>query len=163
MRKWNRRRIVRWLAIAAGFWVLLFVVWPLGVGWNRKTTLLSAMRSASSVIVEEFSDVDGRVLGGLELDAARRAELLRILPRAMPRGFGYTFKLCFVPHHRIVARTPGKPDFVMTICFFCDQATNDGFWIYDMRPSGSKALSDFLRANGIRVQTLEEYGNDYSQ
>ena len=162
MRKWNRRRIVRWLAIAAGVWGLLFVVWPLGVGWNRKATVLSSMRSARSVIVEEFSDVDGKVLGRLELDAARRAELLRILPKALPRGFGFSLKLCFVPHHRIIARSPGKPDFVMTICFFCDQAKNQENSIYEMEPSGSQALSQFLRANGIRVQTLEEYGNSSS-
>jgi hypothetical protein len=153
----GHRRIVRWLATVLAVWAVLGIALPGGIMLGRRHRILTAMRSAESVRLEEFQEEGGRVLARHELDAAQRAALIHILSAILPRGFPYSLKFCFVPHHRIVARAADGTEFTLTICFGCDQAQHTGSAIYDMRPAGSAALRVFFEENGVRVRGLDEY------
>ncbi len=144
MQKW-RRRIVRWLAVALGLWCFFCLVFPYGIMLGRRHQIVSAMKSAESVWIEEFLELHGSIITHKKLDKAQRDQLIRILPSILPRGLPVSLKLCFDPHHRIVARAADGTEFTLTICFGCDQAKHTGSALYDMPHSGSEVLRKFFR------------------
>jgi hypothetical protein len=155
MRKWLRR-----LALAAGVLVglavVVSVVFPWWVARSRRHLLVDMLQSAQSVRIEEFDD-SGKTILTRDLDGAQRQALIGIIPGIVPRGFPMSFKLCFVPHHRIIARSADGSEFEITICFQCDQAMHTGSTVYDMPPSGSATLRKFIEAGLDDMKKRREY------
>lgn len=150
MRKWFRR--IAWCLVVLG--LLVCIVLPEGVALSRRQRLVGALTSARSVRIEEYRDET--ILARHELGALQRASLIQVIPAIVPRrGPPLSLKLCFVPHHRIIARRSDGVEFTIKICFFCDQARHTGSEIYDMPPSGSAALRRFFKQNGVRI--ADEY------
>ncbi len=86
-----------------------------------------------------------------------RASLIRVLPAIVPRrGLPMSLKLCFVPHHRIISRDSDGVEFLLEICFECDQARHTGSPIYDMPPLGSMNLRQLFRQIGVHVVDRDE-------
>jgi hypothetical protein len=152
MRKW-RRRIVRCLVLLIVLfiviWVLVGIVLPETAVVSRRKRIVSALGSAQSVRVEKFEGP--KILAQHELDATQRVSLIQTIPAIVSRSLPISFKMCFDPHHRIIARDSGGVEFTLTICFECDQAKHNGSGIYDMSPSGSAALRQLFKQNGVHV------------
>src|SRR5687768_3055184 len=96
-RKWPRW--LRWLVIFMACW---FIVIPtIQALWIRHQ-VLSSVRSAQSVRLEEFRGRE--VLNKLELTPEQRKVVRRALPIVPDIGIPGLIALCFVPHHRVVTR-----------------------------------------------------------
>jgi len=149
MRKW-RRRIALGFMISFSLWVIGCIILPKTVAMSRRHRIIAAITSARSVRVEEFDD-GKNILATRELDDTQRVMLIRILPAIVPRGLGFSLKLCFVPHHRIIARDAAGVEFLFEICFLCDQAQHTGPSIYDIPAPGSAAVRQLFEQFGIRV------------
>src|SRR5581483_9195884 len=106
--------------------------------------MVHTIQSAASVRIEEFNGQ--RVLNQIELDQAQRSELADLLPTILPVGIPFSLKLCFDPHHRIVARRSDGTVYLITVCFECEQARNDDSEIYDMAPWGARGLRRFIES-----------------
>jgi hypothetical protein len=61
MRKW-RRRIVLWLAVVIGAWVVLCIALPYGIMLRWRHQIIAAMLSAESVRLEEFTEQEKGVI-----------------------------------------------------------------------------------------------------
>ena len=155
--RFTRRRIVQALAGLAVMCIVLCCASQYTIKQIRCHQMVSAVNSAESVWIEEFRTEDGPVLARSQLNPSQRLALTRILPTIVPGGFPYSLKLCFVPHHRIVAKSHSGADFTLTICFGCDQAEHTGTSLYDMPAAGSAVLRSFIIYCGIRVRNAGEY------
>jgi hypothetical protein len=155
MRKWPRwiHWIVRCLILLIisliVVWALVFIVLPETAVASRRQRIVAALASAQSVRVEEFQE--SKILSQHDLDATQRASLILLIPAIVSRSLPISFKMCFDPHHRIVTRDSAGIEFTLTICFECDQAQHTGSQIYDMSPSGSAALRQLFKQNGVHV------------
>ncbi len=152
----RRARFIVWGTVI-GFAILVAIpfVISFSVKLRWRYQIDNALRSADTVRIEEFER--DKILSHLELDEAQRAELADILPTILPVGVPFSVKLCFVPHHRIVARTSEGIEFVVTVCFECEQARQNDSVVYDMAPWGAKALRSFLESNGVAIRKPEDY------
>jgi hypothetical protein len=143
------------LAIVIVLWAVVCLILPETIALSRRQRIVDALVSARSVRVEEFEEET--ILAQYELDEMQRASLVREIPAIVPRrGLPISLKLCFVPHHRIIARDSSGLEFTLTICFECDQAQHTGSSIYDMPPPGSAALRQLFKQNGIRIANPDE-------
>jgi hypothetical protein len=147
VRKW-RRRITRGLVTVVLLWALVCVALPAAVSRSRRHRIVDALTSARSVRIEQFED--RTTLAQHVLNAEQLASLVREIP-AIVSGALFSFKMCFVPHHRIIARDPEGVEFTITICFQCDMVQLTGSEPYDMPPSGSAALRQLFQQYGIQV------------
>ncbi len=142
-KKWLRRILV----LAAVFVLLPGLTCALLPGYverTRREQILREIGSAQTVRVEEFDDPKNPKKKH-ELTAAERATLLKILPSIVPKWYRLVLELCFVPRHRIVARSANGEEFTIEICFECDLVQHTGSEIYDLPKAGRAAVLGFLR------------------
>jgi hypothetical protein len=155
------RKIGRWcLRLAVGLVALavLFVVGltiaSLVVSGQRRKELLRMIASAEKIQMEEF--VGRRVISSNIVNTAAKGEFEKIFSggsTGLP-----SLKLCFVPHHRIVATTATATN-TLTICFGCDQGRLDNGAIFDLPAKWHAPLREAFRSRGIPVRTATEYRN----
>ncbi len=115
-RRWLR--LLRWPAIVLASLVIGI---PTLQAFILRFRVLSAVRSAQSVRLEEIGGGDMELLNAVELSPEQRKEVASAMPLLPDVGTFGMFKLCFVPRHQIVARGPAGQDFVFQVCFECDQ------------------------------------------
>jgi hypothetical protein len=121
-------RKFRWVWWFIIFIIFLTVVIPtLQAFWIRHQ-VLSFVDSAQSVRLEAFSRFarPPKIIT-VELNAEQRKAIASAMPIVPDIGIPFLEKLCFVPHHRLIARGADGKEFVFLICFGCDQVKiNDG-------------------------------------
>lgn len=141
-----------WLAVFAAFWVT--VVPTLQAFWIRHR-VLSAVRSAQSVRLEEFRG--GEVLTKVELTSQQREAVRRALPIVPDIGLPGMIALCFVPHHRVVTRDAAGQESAFTICFGCDEARVERGAIFMTPFLWRSSLRRLFTDHQIPVRGLREY------
>jgi hypothetical protein len=115
----TRRRWLRWLRWAGIFVAVWVTVVPtIQLLWIRHR-VLSAVRSAQSVRLEEFSF--GKVLTSVEFTSNDSNWIRPAMPIRPDIGCPGMIDLCFIPHHRIVTRDRAGLEWTFTICFHCDE------------------------------------------
>ncbi len=145
-------RWLRWLGIFVACWVT--VVPTLQALWIRDL-VLSAVRSAQSVRLEEFRG--GEVLSKVELTSQQRAAVRRALPIVPDIGVPGMVTLCFVPHHRGVTRDATGQESAFTICFGCDEARVGRGGIFMTPFLWRSSLRRLFADHHIPVRGLREY------
>lgn len=134
-------------------------LWVVGVptvqALSTRQRVLSAVRAAQSARLEEFG-FGGSVLTVAELAPGQREAVARAMPPLPDLGWPGLMLLCFIPHHRIVARDSAGHEFKFQVCFTCDQVRADGGSI-DMTPLLWRSPRRLFTEHNVRVRDLHEY------
>jgi hypothetical protein len=153
--KTNIRKIALWITILTTILVILPIVLFQTVIHSRmisrRDQITNAIHSAQAVSLEEFDD-DGKILSRRELDAEQRAKANESIGGDLTGGVPFTLDMCFVPHHRMVARDAKGLDFTFTICFECDEAAITGSGPFFMPIKWRSSLRRLFEENGFLVK-----------
>ena len=123
--------------------------------WWVRHQVLSAVRSAQSVRLEEFrGDV---VLTQVELTAGQRAAVGAALPMVPDFGLPGVIPLCFSPHHRIIARDGSGAEFTFTVCFGCENAEIKQGPIFMTPWLWHASLRRLFTDHNIPIRSLSDY------
>jgi hypothetical protein len=110
------RRVLIWLGIVA---FTLFVGIPTTLVLRTRFQISSALRSASTVRLEEYSF--GKTLTTRTLTAAEFRHVTDALPITGDFGIPGLIAMCFIPHHRVVIIGSGQRETTFAVCFTCEQ------------------------------------------
>jgi hypothetical protein len=151
----NIKRLALWITILTTILVILPIVLFQTVMHSRmlsrRDQIANAMQSALAVRLEEFDD-DGKILSRRELDAEQRAKVNEAIGGDLTGGVPFTLTMCFVPHHRVVARDAKGLEFTFTICFECDEAAITGSGPFFMPIKWRSSLRRLFEENGFLVK-----------
>jgi hypothetical protein len=118
-RRWHC--IFIWVGIVC---FLLFVGIPTAlVAWTR-FQISSALRSASTVRLEEYSF--GKTLTSRTLVSAEFRHVTDAVPITLRVGIPGMIAFCFVPHHRVVISDASQHETTFAVCFGCEQMRLSG-------------------------------------
>jgi hypothetical protein len=153
--KINIWKIILWLAILTTILVILPIALLLYVMHFRmisyRDQITNAIHSAQAVRLEEFDD-DGKILSRRDLDAERRARANESIGGDLSGGLPFTLDMCFVPHHRVIARDAKGSEFTFTICFECNEAAIIGSGPFGMPIKWRSSLRRLFEENGFLVK-----------
>jgi hypothetical protein len=151
--RWLRR--LGCLVIGLG----LFAAFPSGCclvrgAWWR-FELACELRDAASIRIEQFTEARGPAVQSVELDGPGRDELRRLAPAVHSRSLPIALRLCFVPHHRVIAKRADGTEWTWLICFTCTESKIGDWDPSPMTEKGALRLVEFFRSRGIPVDKTE--------
>ena len=123
-------------------------------GWWR-FELANELRDAVSIRIERFAERSGPAVQSVGLDGPGRGELRRIAPAANSRTLPIALALCFVPHHRVVAKRADGTEWTWLICFTCTESKIGSWDPSPMTEAGAVWLVEFFRSRGVLVDKME--------
>ncbi len=121
-KRWLRLTLT--LAVVAG--VFTFVVLPSIPALRKRHEILSALRSAVAIRLEEFLPGHGEpdtILTTRALTAAEHHHVSAAIPITFPAGIPGLFKPCWEPHHRVVITAPDHHEITLAVCFTCSEVS----------------------------------------
>lgn len=153
------KTIYLWFAILTAIFVLLPIVLLRTAMHSRmlsrRDQITNAIQSAQEVRLEEFDD-NGKILSRRELNAEQRAKASESIAGDLTGGVPFTLTLCFVPHHRMIARDAKGLEFIFTICFECDEAAITGSGPFAMPTHWRSSLRRLFEENGFLMKKSTE-------
>lgn len=111
-RRW--RRIQIWIGILC---LVVFVGIPTAQVLGARFQIASALRSASSVRLEEYSYP--RTLTSRVLTPAEYRQVTDAMPITLKVGIPGVIYRCFDPHHRVVITDASQREMTLDVCFTC--------------------------------------------
>ena len=149
------RRWVRWLRWAGMFIVCWVTLVPsLQALWLRHR-VLSDVRSAKSVRLEEFSGK--QLIAKVELSVNQRQAVASALPIAPDIGVPGVISLCFRPHHRVVITSIEGVDVSFDVCFGCDEVRFGEGGIMMTPYFWQSSLRRLFTEHGVQVRQQKDY------
>jgi hypothetical protein len=136
--------------------ICLFVVWPTVSAMLIRREVVSALRRARTVLLEEY--VGNRVLTTVELPRGKWHEVVQALPVVPDMGIPLLVKLCFDPHHRIVLADEHGRYFTFSVCFECDQVATDSSSIIGTPYLWRSSVRRLFSEHQIPIRNSREYG-----
>ena len=118
---------------------------------SRRDQIVNALHTAASVRLEEFDD-NGKILSQSDLNSEQRVVATESIKGDMTGGTAFTLTMCFVPHHRLIARDAKGLEFIFTICFECDEAAITGTGPFSMPIKWRSSLRKLFEQNGFQVK-----------
>jgi hypothetical protein len=110
------RRILIWVGI---FCFVLFVGIPTAQVLRTRFQISSALRSASTVRLEEYSD--RRTLTSRVITPAEYRQVTDAVPITLQVGIPGVILRCFQPHHRVVITDTSQRETTFAVCFTCEE------------------------------------------
>jgi hypothetical protein len=152
-----RRILYRFLYAIAVVSVIIFVCWPTVDAYVIHREVVSALEQSQSARLEEFSGTN--ILTTLELSKEERRQITSALPITPDVGAPFLMSLCFVPHHRVIITDREGTNFVLTVCFQCDQVETDTLGILSTPYLWRASIRDLFSSHGIPIRDSHEYGH----
>jgi hypothetical protein len=114
---------------------------------------LSAVSLAQSVRLEGFSRFSKppKIIA-VELNTEQRKTIASGLPIVPDIGIPGLKTLCFLPHHRLIARDANGKEFGFLICFNCDEMKIDDGMILEMPFLWHSSIRNLFAENKILLQ-----------
>ena len=118
---------------------------------SMRDQAVKALQTAESIRLEEFDD-SGKVVSRRDLDSEQRVAANESIRGGLGGGAGFTLSMCWVPHHRVIARDAKGSEFALTICFGCDEARITGYSQFPMPTKWKSSLRQLFEQNGFRCR-----------
>jgi len=110
------RRILIWIGI---FCFVIFVGIPTAQILRTRFQISSALRSASTVRLEEY--LDRRTLTSRVMTPADYRQVTDAVPITLQVGIPGVILRCFHPHHRVVITDTSQRETTFDVCFTCEE------------------------------------------
>lgn len=147
------RRILIWVGIIC---LTLFFGIPTASVLRTRLQILSALRSSSTVRLEEYSF--GKTLTSRTLAASEFHHVADAVPITWQVGIPGFIAMCFVPHHRIVITDINQQETICAVCFGCEQVRLSGSGIQAAPLAWQRSLRQLFHQHGIPIR--DRYTSD---
>ena len=150
-----RRRILIYVGVFA---FTLFVLVPTAFVFRMRFQISAAVRSASSVRLEEHSF--GNVLSTRTLTPAEFQQVNEAVPITLDYGVPGLIALCFIPHHRVIIADATQQQTTFEVCFSCEQVQLSGHFLLPTPSAWRQPLRQLFLRHDIPIR--DNYKPDFN-
>ena len=136
----------------------LFIGIPTAFVLRTRSRISSAVRSASSVRLEEHSF--NKVLSTRTLTPAEFQRVTEAIPLTLDFGFPGVVALCFIPHQRVIIAGANQQQTTFEVCFSCEQVQLSGHELLPTPSAWRQPLRELFLRHDIPIR--DQYKPDFT-
>jgi hypothetical protein len=152
----------RWCRILIGVGIFCFAIFvgiPTAQVLCTRFRISSALRSASTVRLEEYSFP--RILTSRVITPAEYRQITDAVPITLQVGVPGVILRCFQPHHRVVITDTSQRETTFYVCFTCEEFCLSGGDVHLTPSAWRQPLRQLFLRNNIPIR--ERYPPDMSR